>query len=41
MKGKGKNYIDQYYEKEEIKKKYGDNEAKFTLASQVKSLSYL
>ena len=41
LKLRGKNYIDNFYEQEEIKKKYGNIEQKFTLASEVKSLSYL
>lgn len=41
LKLRGKTYIDKFYEEEEIKKKYGTVEQKFTLASEVKSLSYL
>ena len=41
MNLKGKSFIEKYYKEEEIKKKFGAGQQKFTLASEVKSLSYL
>ena len=41
FKSNGKTFIEKYYKEEEIKKKFGAGQQKFTMASEVKSLSYL